>query len=85
MAGRVECTGLAVGLDGGGESEAGDGEAHHLTLTAAKATHGVAHEEDLGKVLRTNGGAAEGLAGAELTLNGNTLAGFVSKVRRTGL
>jgi len=74
-----------VGLDAGGEGKAGDGEAHHLALTAAKATHGVAHEEDLSKVLRANGGAAEGLAGAVLALNGNALAGFVPKVRGTAL
>jgi hypothetical protein len=31
----------------GGERDAGDGEADHLTLAAAQATDRVAHEEDL--------------------------------------
>lgn len=51
MAGRVYVARFSVGLDARGEGKAGDGEAHHLALTAAKATHRVAHEEDFSEIL----------------------------------
>jgi hypothetical protein len=70
----------AAGLDAGGEGEAGDGVADHLTLAAAEAADGIAHEEDLRDVVAAKGGAAKVLAGAELTLDRDAVVGIQPKV-----
>jgi hypothetical protein len=67
-------------FDAGGDGEAGDGEAHQLSLAAAEAAYGVAHEEDFGEVLRPKAGSAEALAGAILAADGSTVARLDSEV-----
>jgi len=42
--------GWSLGFDAGGERDAGDGEADHLTLAAAKAADRIAHEDELNEV-----------------------------------
>lgn len=64
----------APGLDAGGDGEAGDRVAYHLTLTAAQTADGIAHEEDLGEVVAAQAGTAEALSRAELALDRDTVA-----------
>ena len=69
--------------DAGWERDAGDGEADHLTLTAAEAANGIAHEEEIGKVVSAQGGTAEALGGAELALDRHTVERVYTEVRGT--